>query len=91
VETIWVADLRISAATAEKISTKHGLSEQDVRDAVVGVRWLSFVWHDHPERGRRAIVEAFVRGQRVLVVLYPKPRDAYGDAWDLGSAYPTGD
>lgn len=86
--SIWVADLKVSRRTADKIAGKHGLSEQEIRDHVVAVEGLRFVWNDHPERGRRAIVETFIRGQRVLVVLYPRPRDAYGDAWNLGSAYP---
>jgi hypothetical protein len=88
VAAIWVADLKISQATADKIAGKHGLSEQEIRDHIVAVAGLRFVWHDHPERGRRAIVETLIRGQRVLVVLYPRVYDAYGDAWNLGSAYP---
>jgi hypothetical protein len=86
VATIWVADLRISRATAEKISGKHGISGQEVRDAVVCVPGLRFTWDDDPERGLRALVEADIRGP-VIVVLYPRPQDAYGDAWALGSVY----
>lgn len=86
--SIWVADLKISPATAEKIAGKHGISEQEIRDHVVAVAGLNFRWHDHPERGRRALVETFIRDQRVLVVLYPRVADAYGDSWNLGSAYP---
>ncbi len=84
---IWIADLRISRKTSVKIWTKHGLTEQEIRDAVQCVAGLSCVWHDHPDRGKRAIVETFIR-RRVLVVLYPRPDDAYGDSWNLGSAYP---
>ena len=84
-----MADLKISRVTAEKIASKHGLGEQEVRDHIVAVAGLRFVWHDHPERGRRAIVETFIGEQKVLVVLYPRVHDAYGDAWNLGSAYPV--
>jgi hypothetical protein len=45
------------------------------------------VWDDDPERGRRALVEIFIRGQRVLVVLYPVD-DPLGGVFNLGSAYP---
>jgi hypothetical protein len=86
-ETIWVARLRISDATAHKISTQHGLQADEVRGAVECVRGLSFVWNDDRDRGRRAIVETFIRGIRVLVVLYPAD-DPLGDVFDLGSAYP---
>ena len=87
-DSIWVADLRVSRATADKIAGRHGLSERDIRDHVVAVAGLRFEWNDHPERGRRVLVETFIRDQRVLVVLYPRVRDAYGDSWSLGSAYP---
>jgi len=90
VATIWVADLRVSRATATKIRDEHGLTEQEVKAAVVAVAGLRFTWHDHPQRGRRAIVETAIGRRRVLVVLYPRPTDAYGDSWNLGSAYPVG-
>jgi len=85
--TIWVAVLGVSPATAQKISGRHHISEHEIRDAVQCVSGLRYTWDLHPTRGRRAIVETFIRGQRVLVVLYPRP-NPYGDAWDLGSAYP---
>ena len=77
----------ISQATAEKINGLHGISGQEVKDAVECVRGLQFVWDDDPERGIRAIVQVDIRGP-VVVVLYPRPTDAYGDVWALGSAYP---
>jgi hypothetical protein len=70
-ETIWVARLGISPDTANKISRDHGLQADEVRDAVVCVRGLRFVPDDDPKRGRRALVETFIRGVRVMVVLYP--------------------
>ena len=85
--TIWVADLRISRATAKKIWCKHRLTEEEVRNAVERVSGLRFTWDVHPERGRRAIVETFIGGP-CLVVLYPRVADALGDSWNLGSAYP---
>jgi hypothetical protein len=85
-EAIWVARLRISDATAHKISTQHGLQADEIRDAVECVRGLTFVWDDDLDRGRRAIVETFIRGHRVLVVLYPAD-DPLGEVFDLGSAY----
>jgi hypothetical protein len=86
-ETIWVARLGVSPATAHKISRDHGLHADEVRDAVVCVRGLRFVLDDDPIRGRRALVETFIRGVRVMVVLYPA-NDPLGDAYHLGSAYP---
>lgn len=83
---IWVGELHISARTAAKLSSKHGLRACDVRDAVQCVNGLNFVWDEHPERGWRVIIETTVAGQQTLVVLYPHD-DLAGDVWNLGSAY----
>ena len=80
--------MHISPRTAQKVVTKHRLEPDDIRQAIVCVRGLVFTWDDHPERGRRAIVETKIKGRRVLVVLYPVTSDPSGDAWRLGSAYP---
>jgi len=34
--SLWVARLIIGAATAAKLSAKHGLDHREVRDAIVG-------------------------------------------------------
>ena len=91
VSTLWVAELKISPRTAEKISQVHGLSADEVRESVECVSGLAFTMDDHPERGTRAIVEVFIRKRRCLVVLYARQDDAFGDAWNLGSAYPIND
>jgi hypothetical protein len=87
VPPLWVAKLIVSQATAEKLSAHHGLDWEEVRDAIVCVRELRYTWNYHPERGRRAMVEAEIRGQLCIVVLYPV-RDPLGDVYALGSAYP---
>lgn len=84
--SLWVAKLIISEATAGKLSTKHGLDPHEVRDAVVGVAGLRYVWHDHPDRGSRALVEVRISDRRCVVVLYPVD-DPAGDVYALGSAY----
>jgi hypothetical protein len=87
--TLWVAELRISRATARKLASKHGLEAEEVREAVQCVTGLRFIWDRHPQRGLRAIVETRIRGKTVLVVLYPAEHPL-GDAFNLGSAYPLG-
>lgn len=87
---IWIGGLWVSQAVAEKIQSQHGLSLEDVSEAIIRVRGLRYRWHDHPERGLRLLVFVEIGAATVLVVLYPRPFDAYGDAWNLGSAYPVG-
>jgi hypothetical protein len=84
--SLWVAKLIISEATAGKLSAKHGLDSRAVHEAVVGVAGLRYVWHDHPNRGRRALVEVRISDRRCVVVLYPVD-DPAGDVYALGSAY----
>jgi hypothetical protein len=87
VQTIWVAQLNISAATAHKLSTQHGLDADEVRDEIQCVEYLSGVLDDDPERGQRAILRVRIRNVWHLVVLYPVEHPM-GDVWNLGSAYP---
>jgi hypothetical protein len=84
---LWVVRLHISAATARKISGRHGLSSQEVQDAVELRAGLRYVWHEDPTRGRRALVECYIRRQRIVAVLYPAD-SPMGDEYNLGSAYP---
>jgi hypothetical protein len=84
---LWVARLIISDATKEKLSALHGLDRHDVSEALVGVRGLSYFWHDDAERGIRAIVRIEVNGRSCIAVLYPVA-DPFGDTYALGSAYP---
>lgn len=86
--TIWIASLLVSAATAEKLSARHGLSADEVRDALTCVAGLQYKWDHHPARGSRALVRLDIRDQIVLAVLYPVD-DPLGGVWRLGSAYPS--
>jgi hypothetical protein len=89
VRALWVARLDVSRATAQKITLRHGLEVQEVRDAVECVAGLVYTWHEDEQRGLRAIVQIHVRGKRALVVLYQSD-DPLGDVYNLGSAYSVG-
>ncbi len=86
-ESLWVARLIVSQATRVKLSSKDNIDADEVLDAIVCVAGLYYRWDDNPERGRRALVEADIRGVTVVVVLYPVA-DPSGDVYALGSAYP---
>jgi hypothetical protein len=85
--SIWVAVMRISPAVRAKLVSVHSLDADEVVVAVQCVRGLQFAWHDHPARGRRALIQVRIRGAPVLVVLYPTSDP---EIWNLGSAYRTG-
>jgi len=71
VSPLWVAQLIVSDATAQKLVGKHQLDWRDVRDAIVCVRGLRYAWDHDPERGRRALVEVVIGYGRCIVLLYP--------------------
>lgn len=83
---VWVATLRISERVAKKIVDVHGITPQQVRDAVVRVEGLEGSWDYHPVRGLRAIIRVVIGEDNVLVVLYPAD-DLGFNVWRLGSAY----
>lgn len=82
---LWVAELYCSSRTADKLSASHGLAYDEVRDSVVAVSGLEYVWDEDLERGLRAIVRVRIRRDTCLVVLYPAQGE---DCFSLGSAYP---
>jgi hypothetical protein len=87
-EKLWVAELLISERTAAKIHDLHHLQPDDVRNAIVCVERLQYIWHEDEQRGRRAIVRTTIGELSVDVVLYPVVNHPMGDVYHLGSAYP---
>lgn len=84
-DSIWVARLKISLRTAEKIRQKHRIEPDEVWDEVECVDGLTFVWdYSEDQGGWRAIVEVHLPRGTMLVVLFPTREE---DVWNLGSAY----
>lgn len=86
--SIWIAELRISRRTADKLRRVHHIDPDEVRQSLVGVPGLVYAANVHPIYGWRALMIIAVRSRRTLVVLFPTV-DA--DVWNLGSAYHIGD
>lgn len=84
--SLWVAHLIVSEQTAQKLAAKHGRDWRDVHDAIVCVRGLRYTWHEHPERGRRVLIEIRIGRRRCIAVLYPLG-DISDNVFALGSAY----
>lgn len=74
---LWVAELRVSSAVAEKISAKHDVTESEVRDQLVNVTGLQYV--ERTDSGYE--VQVWIRGREHLAVVFPKwgmdPDDVY--------------
>lgn len=87
--SIYLGQILCPSAVVAKINSKHGLTEQDVRDAVQWpARPLRAFWvglSDDP-RGPRAVAVGLTGDHRVIqVVLYPVGDPADG-TWRLGTA-----
>lgn len=70
-DRIWVAKLSISTRTSNKIHSKHGLTDHEVRDAIVCVVGLYGWWDEDAVKGVRVLLDARIRDRPVTIVLYP--------------------
>lgn len=86
-ESLWVAELIISARVSAKLRDRHRLDPDEVRRAIVAVPGLRFKERSEMPRGPRTYLETAVDGIRALCVLYPVEHPL-GDVYALGSAYP---
>lgn len=67
---LWVARIHISERVEEKINSKHGITADDVRDAVECVEGLECARSHHEVRGWRYLVKTRIRERPTLIVLY---------------------
>lgn len=72
-QRVYIGYIDISRAMTEKIASKHGVTEDEVREACQAPsRYRRAVWHTHPSYGLRLIVTGETLGGRpLLVVLQP--------------------
>lgn len=81
----YIAEVRISPAMEAKIRQKHGVTGDEVREAVILTPLERARWHEHPQRGWRLLVTGTTyAGRRLNLVLYPV--DAEDGTWSLGTA-----
>jgi hypothetical protein len=86
--SIYLGDILCPAPVVEKINLKHGVSEDEVREAVQWPARPKAYWIglDDDPRGPRAVAVGRTRAGRLLqVVLYPVGDSAEG-TWRLGTA-----
>ena len=85
-EPVYVAWLDCSSDVEAKINSKHGVTLDEAREAIMyPSRLRRAVWDEDPERGRRLIARGVTRSGRVIqAVLYPV--DPADGVWRLGTA-----
>ncbi len=84
---IYIAEVEISASVADKINSKHNVTPEEVREAIILRTPLRARWVYDANRGDRLAVVAEGYGGRTLkVLLYPI--DVNDGRWSLGTAFP---
>jgi predicted AAA+ superfamily ATPase len=85
----YIADVKVSHAVEAKIQSKHNVTIDEVREAVVLCEVIRSYIEYHPEKGERLLVTGRTAERRVLnVVLYPAEPGSDG-MWWLGTAMPA--
>jgi hypothetical protein len=82
---LWIAEIRISEAVEDKLSTKHNLSGAIIRAVCVPRQYDAAAWEDHPEHGERLVVQAHDEFGMIRVVL--QPVDVTEGIWRLRTAW----
>lgn len=87
--SIYLGEIICPAGVVAKINSKHGITEQDVRDAVQWpARPLHAFWiglDDDPRGPRAVVIGVTADGRTIKVVLYPADDPDQG-TWRLGTA-----
>jgi hypothetical protein len=73
-----------NAANVAKINSDHGVTLNDVEDALDSI--LNSEFDEDPDRGRRLYVWGRAGRRTIFVCLYPV--DEAAGIWRLGTAYP---
>jgi hypothetical protein len=84
----YIAEVRISPPVEAKLRSKHAVTAEEVREAVVLRTDVDISWNYHNDRGWRLYVIGRTHAGRCLwVVLYRLDDDG---VWSLGTAIPRG-
>jgi hypothetical protein len=86
----YIGHVEISAAMGQKITSKHGVTPDEVREACqTPGRYLRASWHDDPRHGRRLLVIGRTNAGRVLKIVL-QPVDVADGTWRLRTALAQG-
>lgn len=74
--SVWIAEIRFEPAVVAKIGSKHGVTTNQVREALTLGAARQVDWHFDPRRGRRLIVSGVAAdGRRIIAYLRPVDPD----------------
>lgn len=84
---VWIAEVRFSHSVRWKLRVKHGLTPDEIREAVCfGGNKFDGRWNDHPHYGRRLVVRA-ESYDGVAMIVYLKPLNYIDGIWICKTAW----
>lgn len=81
---LWIAELRISDAVATKISSRHRVTADEIREALICVPGLTYAHRD--DTGCE--IQIFLRGREHLAVIFPRHGADPDGVFFLATVYP---
>ncbi|MEX0836016.1 MAG: hypothetical protein WD010_07990 [Nitriliruptor sp.] len=81
----YIGELRFAADVEEKIERKHGLSREEIEDALLYTSPIGARWHVHPSFGERLIVTATTTAG-ADIICYLAPIDEREGVWACRTA-----
>lgn len=82
----WIADIKFSDDVERKLSTKHGVSRQDVEEAFLYRTPRRAYWHVHEVYGERLIVQERPYGRSVDLIAILEAIDEAEGVWQCKTA-----
>jgi hypothetical protein len=65
----WIAEVLFDPEVADKLVTKHKVTPDEVKRAVLFFAYRDARWHDHPEYGRRLLVRGCTDDQVPILAI----------------------
>jgi hypothetical protein len=84
----WIAEIQISPEMEDKIRSRRFVTGDQVREACIPDAYDEAGWHNHPEHGRRLLVECRT-SQNVKLKVILLPVDEAEGIWRLRTVLRT--
>lgn len=84
---MYFGQLVIDEPTNAKLNSKHHITFDQVKDAILWPAHPRAKWENHPYYGRRVVAYGEAAGEPVLCILKPVPEhDENADTWEVKTA-----
>jgi hypothetical protein len=81
----WIAEVLFDPQVADKLVSKHKVTPDEVKQAVLFSAYRDARWHNHPAYGRRLIVRGYTDNE-VPILAILKPVNEADGIWECKTA-----